>query len=532
MTKIIPKFDKNTPKLHTGFEYGLNVKNTDCITFDENGLRFSLMGGVNIKQLDRMRVTLKVARNPLLSALHSYRHTLDLYNDSQCERYIRRASELLDVGTNVVNPAFYTLIDSLEKYRLDKKLALAEMRNHKPKEMTAKEKKEAIQYLKNPNLLSVISEELVNIGLVGEKTNGLLLYLIYLTRFFDSPLHALIHGSSGSGKTNLLKTVIKTVPEESKHLTTCLTENVLFYPPYRDFWKHKILLLEDLDGSAKALLPLREFMSNQEITKFVTEMDVNTGEHKQKKLTATGPICIVGATTKEQVYEDNSNRSFVLQINESGNHQKKVLEYQNKKAAGLIDTREQQKILTIFQNTQRLLQPIKVVNPFQPELGLPACVFKKLRTNQHYISLIKAITFLYQHQLKIQKDDYGKPFIETNLEHIELANNLFKDNLLRKSDELNGSQRSFFERLKIQLKKENKTSFFAKEIRQNMRLHPMTLKRQLDTLCKYGFVCQVSDNKKKGYEYEILAWEEYTFLQNEMTILDEKLTELKAKYLV
>ena len=177
MTKITPKLDKNTPKLNTGFEYGMNVTNTDCITFDKGGLQFSLMGGVNMKQLDRMRVTLKVARNPLLSPLHSYRNTLDLYNDSQCERYVRRASELLEVGTSLVNPAFYTLIDSLEKYRLDKKMALAEMRNHKPKEMTAKEKKEALQYLKNPELLSVISEELETIGLVGEKTNGLLLYL-------------------------------------------------------------------------------------------------------------------------------------------------------------------------------------------------------------------------------------------------------------------------------------------------------------------------------------------------------------------
>jgi len=47
-------------------------------------------------------------------------------------------------------------------------------------------------------------------------------------------------------------------------------------------------MLEDLDGSANAMYALREFASNGSVTKFTTEMDKNTGEHRQKKLEAQG----------------------------------------------------------------------------------------------------------------------------------------------------------------------------------------------------------------------------------------------------
>jgi hypothetical protein len=47
------------------------------------------MGGVNMKQLDRLRVTLKVSRHPQFSPVHVYRNTVDLYSDTQIKRYIR-----------------------------------------------------------------------------------------------------------------------------------------------------------------------------------------------------------------------------------------------------------------------------------------------------------------------------------------------------------------------------------------------------------------------------------------------------------
>ena len=123
------------------------------------------------------------------------------------------------------------------------------------------------------------------------------------------------------------------------------------------------------------------------------------------------------------------------------------MQYQNELAAGLIDKRKIVEVQQLLKNSQRLLETIEIRNPFQPELMLPQVVFKPLRTNQHYIALIKSITFLHQFQLEIQEDKRGR-YIETKLDHIEWANKLCRESLLRKSDQLTGAQRTFFERLK------------------------------------------------------------------------------------
>lgn len=516
--------------IYTGFEYGIDTRVPHHLKYKDSHLQFEVMGGVNIKTLDRLKVTLKISRSPLLTPLHAYRNTIDLYNDDQLERYIRQACDKLELGLNDIKLPLYTFIDNLEKYRIAKRTKQITPQESPTIKLSPKDKKEALKLLKDEKLVDVVSEKLKEIGLIGEAENGLLLFLIFLTRNFDHPLHAIVHGSSGSGKTNLLKTVISSVPDESKHITTALTENVLFYPPYRNFWSRKILMLEDLDGSMKALLPLRELMSNQKIVKFITEMDTQTGEHRQKRLSAEGPICIVGATTREKIYEDNSNRSFLIHVDESAKQQRAVMDYQNKLAAGIVNMDEVNTTKKLLQNMQRLLEPITIKNPFQPELQLPERVFKPLRTNQHYIQLIKAVTFLNQHQRVKEKDQKGRSYITTTIKDIAIANELCKKSFLVKSDELTGKQRQFFERLKTYLKQEDKTTFFGTEIRNTFRLHPQTLKRHFKTLLDYNLIRQIGFNKAKSFEYEVIVWDDYELLKESVKIIDKKLSDLIENY--
>lgn len=527
---------KDAPRMNTGFIHGINVKNPEHLLFEcpMEQLNFEIMGGVNMKQLDRLRITLKVARLPQLSPIHVFRNTVDLYNDNQIKRYVRDAAEKLEIGTTDLTKMIYELANGIEKYRLQHRKQQQVPQRAVRIELLPAQKTKAKKLLKSKQLLNEVSALLNQAGLVGEKDNGLLLFLIFLTRQFDQPLHGLIHGSSGSGKTNLLKTIIKCVPEEHKHITTALTENVLFYPPYKEFWKHKVLMLEDLDGSMSALYSLREFMSNGHIVKFTTEMDNQSGEHRQKKLEAKGPVCIVGATTKEKIYEDNSNRSYLIHIDESYQHQQAVMMYQNELAAGLVDQAKQEEVAELLRNAQRLLEPIEVRNPFQPELMLPQVVFKPLRTNQHYIALIKAITYFHQFQLEVQQDKRGK-YIETTLDHIEWANKLCRESLLRKSDQLTGGQRTFFEKLKKYLNEQgitekNNKGFYAKAVREHFRLHTEALKRHLRALEGVGLITQIGNNRKLSFEYQIDVWDDYSLLQSGINLMDETLAELREKY--
>ena len=364
--------------------------------------------------------------------------------------------------------------------------------------------------------------------MVGQGDNATLLFFIFLTRLFKNPLHAIVMGSSGSGKTHLLQGVASTIPRQHINVTTSLSENTLYYTP-KDFLKHKILLQEDLDGAYNALLPLRELMSNQEISRFSTKTNSRTGYSKQVYLHVEGPVCVAGATTKERVYEDNANRSFLLQIQEDAQHEAQVLEYQGKVAAGLINVKQYEKNIDLLKACQLQLDPMEVVIPFAPKLELPPHVFKKMRTKNHYLTLIKAITLWNQKQRKRIKDNDGNILLVSTLEDVRWANKLSRENLLRKSDELSGKTRSFFESLKtfIADTSRNDAAFYAKDIRKYFRLHPMQIKRFLDELEGRGFIKCRSRHMKTGNEYEVLIWDDYQQLQRGVDALDQLLKDLE-----
>ena len=128
------------------------------------------------------------------------------------------------------------------------------------------------------------------------------------------------------------------------------------------------------------------------------------------------------------------------------------------------------------------------------------------------LGFIEAVTFYHQYQREVKKDSSGQLFIETTIEDIEAAFNLLKDVLFSKSDELTKAARSFLEDLKLRLKKENKESFAAKEIRKLLRLAPATLKRYLSELERYGYI-KSKGNRYVKYEYSIIDYEEYNSLK-------------------
>ena len=408
----------------------------DYMKYATDQLEVTLWGGIDMNTVSRLRATLHIqlADNKYVS----FRDTADLYSHSQTDRLIKQAAEKLEVSTLTVSHAIAGLTKELEQYRQTKR---EEKRQSEQKQeiesvdrFSQEQMQKAREFLRSSDLTKLTYDLFNNLGMVGQGDNATLLFFIFLTRLFKNPLHAIVMGSSGSGKTHLLQGVAGTIPRQHINVTTSLSENTLYYTP-KDFLKHKILLQEDLDGAYNALLPLRELMSNQEISRFSTKTNSRTGDSKQVYLHVEGPVCVAGATTKERVYEDNANRSFLLQIQEDAQHEAQVLEYQGKVAAGLINVKQYEKNIDLLKACQLQLDPMEVVIPFAPKLELPPHVFKKMRTKNHYLTLIKAITLWNQKQRKRTKDNDGNILLVSTLEDVRWANKLSRENLLRKSDE-------------------------------------------------------------------------------------------------
>ena len=117
-----------------------------------------------------------------------------------------------------------------------------------------------------------------------------------------------------------------------------------------------------MDGAENALY-IRELQTKKRIVKTIASKN-SKGETQTKYLVVEGPVCVAGCTTKEQIYEDNANRSFLLYLDESTEQDEKIMQYQRRASAGDINQYEEKEIQQFLQNTQRILKPIKVINPF------------------------------------------------------------------------------------------------------------------------------------------------------------------------
>lgn len=513
----------------------LNTTNSEAITYNTEELGFTILGGIRLDGLDRLRVTLKIEvinrkfkhyLNHAELADLAIRHNIDLYNDTQVEKLVRKTAERLEVGSISIAKNLADLINHLEQYRLER----IEQQEKKPdtrKPLTEAERKAAKEFLEQENLLERTNEAIGKSGVIGEELNRLLMYLIFTSRKREYPLHILSLGTSGTGKTYLQEKVGALIPEEDKLEITVLSENAFYYFGQREL-HNKLILIEDLDGAENVLYPLRELQSKRKISKTVAHKDTR-GNTKTVHLTVEGPVSVAGCTTKESIYEDNANRSFLIYLDESPEQDEKIMQYQRALSAGKINTTEEMKMRQCLQNTQRILQSITVKNPFAEQLKIPHEVFKPRRSNSHYLQFIEAITFYHQYQREQQVDkDTGEIFIETTIADIEAANKLVKEILLRKSDELNTACRRYFECLKDYLKTENKTAFTAKEIRQDLRINHSNQKRYMLTLLYNNYIKKSTGTKAKGYRYEVVSMEEYSSLKYRIgSVLDEIVNNLK-----
>ena len=504
----------------------LQIDNTDQLIYANEILELTVLGGIRLEGLDRMRITVKVQLQK--SSRPPVRHNLDLYNDTQLEKFIRKCAEKLEIGTSVIAASLSELTEELEKYRLSRIRREQENLKPKVKQLNLVEKETAKTFLQQEDLLSRTNDLIGKSGVIGEETNRLLMYLIFTSRKREQPLHVVSLGSSGTGKTHLQSSVGELIPEEERVSITTLSENAFYYFGKQEL-KNKVILIEDLDGAENALYPLRELQTKKRIVKTIASKN-HKGETQTKYLVVEGPVCVAGCTTKEHIYEDNANRSFLLYLDESPEQDEKIMIYQRKISSGEINFYEQQEIQEFLQNTQRILKPITVRNPFANYLSLPLAVFKPRRTNNHYLQFIEAITFYYQYQREQKADKKtGELYIETTLEDIENANALLKEVLLRKSDELTGSCRNYLESLKAYLKTKKKKDFTALEIRKQLRLPKTTQWRYHKQLTDSYLIQIIKQKGKQTNRYKLTNEKEYQELEAQIqTVLDDCLNIIKS----
>lgn len=375
---------------------------------------------------------------------------------------------------------------------------------------TVEKSSNSIDFLKRKHLLKNLNQLIGKAGIVGEENSRMLLFLIIISYLNKSPLHALVQGSSGSGKTHIISRIADMMPQEDVLRFTRITESSLYNWGEFDLFQ-KVVIIEDLDGLKEdALYALREFISNQVLRSSVTIKD-KKGNNKSSHKIVKGQFSSLSATTKGETYEDNMSRSFLIAVDESKEQTKRIIQYQNRKNAGEIDPQESQKTIQFIQSIIRNLKVYEIINPYATRLHLPEKVHKIRRLNEMYQAVIKQVTFLNQYQRKLTNNNQ----LITEIEDIEQATEILFESIVLKVDELDGSLRQFFERLKKYVKNENQ-DFILREVRQHLNVSKTQVFRYMQTLTELEYVKQIGGYANKGIKYKISYWDNYQKLRAEI----------------
>jgi energy-coupling factor transporter ATP-binding protein EcfA2 len=476
--------------------------------------------------MNKLTVTIEIENQHLQNNINKRRFKIDLYDNKQIEKLVQEASELLQLTKSNLEKDIHELTEQLDNYREKEMQSTNTEEQAEPSVylLTPQEKNEALQLAKDKNLIKTITEKLTQTGIIGEDENKTFLFVVGASHIQENPLNALIQGSSGSGKTNLLKGVFKIMPEESKKIYSRCSEKMLYNVP-KYYFKNKLICFEDVDGlGEEAEYAWRELVSNGELISGVSYKD-EKGNIGIKELTVYGPITSIACTTKGAIYADNMSRLFLIAIDESKEQTQKINEYQAKEASGQINKQEQQQAIKQLQNYIRILAPYQVHNPHATKLKLPEGIRDERRLYRLYLYFIDMITVLHQYQRK--KTEQGK-LIATK-QDCQIAKDLMFECIMLKMDELDGSLRQFFERLKdyVKTKNNDKYSFTQREIRTALNVSKTHLFRFITELKFMEYLQENQYNGNQGNTYQIRYWDDYKkvkedvkeFMQNQINQL-------------
>ncbi|MCP4440342.1 MAG: hypothetical protein GY810_15460, partial [Aureispira sp.] len=242
------------------------------------------------------------------------------------------AAEKLNLRADLIEYELSRLVDLLDESRESGKTETPIK-----KEISKIEEEKCLVFLKSPNLIKEINKKIGESGVVGEENNRVFLFTIASSHKMRDTMHALIQGSSGSGKTHLLASIMSLIPKEDRISLTRVTESS-FYNYGEYFLRHKLIGIEDYEGlEEKAELAFRELQSKGSISSSTSVKDEYTGGNSSTIKWVYGPIASMSATTQGAIYEDNMSRCFLIAVDESEEQTQRIIKYQNQKAIGKID---------------------------------------------------------------------------------------------------------------------------------------------------------------------------------------------------
>jgi DNA primase len=426
--------------------FTLNAEGTRA-EYAEGERAYRVLGLENNTSFGVLKVNVRLGVTRAAGAPVFYFETFDLYNARARAAFVANANQTSGVEKATLERDLNQLIGRLETHqekRIIQKMQAVETTSTPV--LTTEEESEAMTLLRHPRLLDHVVADLHKCGLVGEETNLLVAWLVSVSRKLDRPLGVCVMSRSAAGKSSLLETVGRVIPDEDKHQYTALTPQSLFHMPENEL-QHKALFVAEDVGAEGAAYSLKTMQSDGQLIMACATKDEATGQMMTKTKLVRGPVAVFLTSTSRSIDDELLNRLLVLSIDESPEQTQRIHQAQRyaRSLEGIMERRARPRVVKRQQNLQRLIRPLLVRNPFREELTFNSTRLRSRRDNDKYLALIEVMALVHQYQREVKSavDGDGQPFqfIDATRQDVERVDKLMADVLEQTTDELTPASR-------------------------------------------------------------------------------------------
>jgi hypothetical protein len=423
----------------------------------------------------------------------SYYDSLDLYAAKARTGFSQALARTFGTELARVEKDLVLILEHLEHER-DEALRMG---NKKAAvEISSADRELGLSLLRDPQLFERIVDDMSSLGYVGEDLNKQLVYLAASSRKLDDPISVLILSQSAAGKSHLVETVRRLMPEEEVVAVTSLSDQAL---NYIDDLTHKFLILGEAVHGEVVEHQIREMLSGKELSRLVTIKDPETGKMQSRVVRTPVIVSSVMSGTNYNINPENASRYFVVNADESRDQTERIHEAQRQKysldhlaaARGSAET-----IVRTHQAAQRLLCKRQIVNEFAPLIGFPTSLMRSRRDHDRFLDLIACVAFVRQYQKKPEKAG-NIEYIRCDLEDYRVAYRIMLEGVLASTmRELPAGAQLLYEELRKLARSEAKrqrvetteVALTQRQIREYTGLTHTWVRMNLRQLVEYEYV--------------------------------------------
>jgi site-specific recombinase XerD len=370
-------------------------------------LRFAVQG-LSQDSARHLRASVRVFRKSgegKSPASPGHLDTLDLYHARSRTAFAKTAACLLGEDPILFEEFTGRIVGLAEEFLREREKAAP------PVVLSEGDRNQALRLLRDVRYPESVVEDLTRLGYVGEAENKLIAYLASMSRKLEDPLSILVVSRSAAGKSTLSEAIAALAPTEDVLRFTRLTAQTLYYQK-PDSLRHKMVVIEEEKGVEDAAYALRVLQSAKHLS-----LSTASGKGDARRREVKGPVSLFVTTTRTDLDEETAGRFLTLSVDESKEQTRAILAAQREAEARSPEERE--RLLRLHQNAQRLLGPVRIVNPYAPRLTFPDDRLSARRDHGKYLGLIRAVAFARQFQREAKEGT-----VEVMLEDIALANRL------------------------------------------------------------------------------------------------------------